>query len=143
MNLKRFAALGLVLVILVAGALALTTVGSGGTTAYAKGIAQQSYQEVSSWTAQQQEAAKRAFGVDPLTLLQQALNANDLKVLTYDDLMSQSPNAVRSAAGDNADFRNLKFLQFTKDGAKVVVGIDQNNLPVFMGGSHNVRVIAH
>lgn len=143
MSLKRLALSGLAVAVLVAGVFALTNFGSDNSTAYAKELAQKSYQSVSSWTPQQEQAAERTFGVDPRTLLQEALNAHDLKVLTYDDLVSQSPDAVPPATDETADLRNLKFLQFTKDGAKVVVGIDQTNLPVFMGRSNNWSVIAH
>ena len=142
MNLKRLALSGLAAAVLVVGAFVFTNVGSDSSTAYAKGIAQESYQLVSSWTPEQQQAAKQTFGIDARTILQEALNANDLKVLTYDELVSQSPNAVPPATAEN-DLRNLKFLQFTKDGAKVVVGIDQTNLPVFVSRSDQWSVIPH
>lgn len=141
MKLKRFALSGVVVVVLVAGVFALTNVGSGNSTVFAKGIAQKSYQLVSSLPPQRQQAIKQTFGADARTILQEAQNASDLKVLTYDELVSQSPNAV--PPGDAIDLRNLTFLQFTENGAKVVVGIDQNNVPVFMATSNQWRVTAH
>jgi hypothetical protein len=141
-SFKRLALSGLAVAVLVVGIFVLTNAGSGSSTAYAKGLAQKSYQLVSSWTPQQQQAAKRTFGLDAPTLLQEALGANDLKVLTYDEVVSQSPNAVPPAT-DDPDLRNLRFLQFTQNGTKVVVGIDQTNLPVFVGRSDNWSVIAH
>jgi anti-sigma factor RsiW len=143
MNVKRLGLSGLAVAVLVAGVFAFTNVGSGNSTAYAKEIAQKSYEVASSWTPQQEQAAERAFGVDPRTLLQEALSANDLKMLTYDELVRQSPDAVPPLTDETADLRNLKFLQFTKDGAKVVVGIDQTNLPVFMGQSERWSAIPH
>jgi hypothetical protein len=143
MNLKRLAVSGLAVAVLVAGLFAFTNVRSGNSTAYAKEIAQKSYQLVASWTPKQQQAARQTFGADAQTILQEALNANDLKVLTYDEIVSQSPNAVPPATDETDDLRKLTFLQFTKDRAKVVVGIDQTNLPVFVGRSDNWSVIAH
>jgi hypothetical protein len=142
MNLTRLALSGLAVAVLVAGVVAVTTIGSGNSTAYAKEIAQKSYQLVSSWTPEQQRAAQQTFGIDPRTLLEEALTANDLKVLTYDDLVRQSADAVPPAP-DGTDLRNLTFLQFTQDGATVVVGIDQTNLPVFVGRSDRWSAIPH
>ncbi|HWY78835.1 MAG TPA: hypothetical protein VNW29_00600 [Candidatus Sulfotelmatobacter sp.] len=118
------------------------------TTAYAEQLAQQSYQKVVNLTPGQLDILKQKVHMDPSELLQEAKNAKDLKALTYDQFVNeypmikmgystQSSNATLGALPPHPDteildMHSLKFLAFTDaNGQKVVVGIDQNNFPVF------------
>jgi hypothetical protein len=118
-----------------------------GTTpqADAQQIAQKSYQAVSSLTPEQQGKLKHSIGIgfgtgigygtpiDVRDLLQEAQNAKDLEVLTYEEFASQCP----VPPDPEGKLRNLKFLQFTNaDGLKVILGLDQNNLPAFTLASY-------
>ena len=98
--------------------------------AFAQEIARKSYQAVSSLTAEQQEALKKTTGaLDARNLLEEALSAEDLKVLTYDEFASQYPPVPPDPQGK---LHTLTFLQFThSNGMTVVLGIDQDNLPAF------------
>ena len=98
--------------------------------ASAQEIAQKSYQAVSSLTAEQQEALKKTTGaLDARNLLEEALNAKDLEVLTYDEFASQCPVPPVDPEGK---LHTLTFLRFThSNGQTVILGIDQNYLPVF------------
>ncbi|HSW96348.1 MAG TPA: hypothetical protein VLF89_00830 [Candidatus Saccharimonadales bacterium] len=117
--------------------------------AYAEEIAQKSYQAITSLSPKDQEALKLKVHMDPSELLQEAKNAKDLKSLTYDQFISQYPQ-VKLGFGtqdpndsdieksdipetsSNVDLHNFKFLAFTDtQGRNVILGIDENNLPVF------------
>jgi len=100
------------------------------TPVSAQDIARRSYQAVSSLTAEQQEALKKTTGaLDARNLLEQALSAKDLKVLTYDEFASQYPPVPPDPEGK---LRTLMFLRFThSNGMTVLLGIDQDYLPAF------------
>jgi hypothetical protein len=97
--------------------------------ASAQEIAQKSYKAVSSLTSEQQGALNKTTGaLDARNLLEEALSAEDLKVLTYDEFVDQYP----PPPDPDGKLSTLKFLQFThSNGMKVVLGIDQDNLPAF------------
>jgi hypothetical protein len=110
-----------------------------GTTpqADAQQIAQKSYQAVSSLPPEQQEKLKHTIGIDARDLLEEAQNAKDLKVLTYDEFASQYPPVPPDPEGK---LHTLMFLQFTSaDGLTIILGIDQDNLPVFATAMFSVR----
>jgi hypothetical protein len=146
-------ALGILAVVFISG---LVFIPKNDKTAYAEQIAQQSYHTVSTLTPEQQEEIKQRVHMDPTELLKDAKNAKDLQSLTYDQFISQYPEmhigpmpgdahtvqisdgdanvdpAIPTPGNESMDMHALKFLQFTdKDGNKVVIGIDQKNLPVF------------
>jgi hypothetical protein len=139
-------ALGVTVVILSASFVLLP---KNAKMAYAEEVAQKSYQAVASLNPKDQEALKQKVHMDPTELLQEAKNAKDLKSLSYDQFASQYPqikmgfstqgpkdgNSVPpeiSGTPDTMDMHNFKFLAFTDtQGRNVILGIDQNNLPVF------------
>lgn len=129
MNFKRFAFAGLFVAILIAGVFAITSNKTGSSTVYAKELAQKTYQTVENLPSDQQDRLKRTVGMDSLTVLEEAQNAKDLKVLTYDEFASQAP----LPSDPDGKLRTLKFLQFTNANDQIVIlGIDQNsNLPAF------------
>jgi hypothetical protein len=104
----------------------------------AQEIAQKSYQAVSSLTPGQQETLKKTTGsLDARNLLEEALNAKDLEVLTYDEFASQCPVPPLDPEGK---LHTLMFLRFThSNGQTVILGIDQNNLPAFCTAMFSVR----
>lgn len=126
--------------------------------AYAEQIAQASSQAVSNLTPSQLQELKQKLPADPDELLQEAKNAKDLQTLTYYQFISEYGNARLSTGGmtisangqitppalpqisgaptpATLDMHNLKFLQFTDtSGDKVVMGINQSDLPVFFFG---------
>lgn len=109
-----------------------------GQTAYAEQVAQQSYQAVSSLSPDQRTALKEKFRMDSNELLQEAKTAKDLKILTYDQFVSENPKMAQLPPPPDGkqrpDLHDAKFLQFTdKSGAKVTIGVDANDdLPVFV-----------
>ncbi len=132
-------ALSLAALVLVFGLVFMPT---STNTAYAAELAQRSYQAVTTLSPDQQGELEQRLQIDdPKALLQEAKNAKDLKVLTYDEFISQHPvppDASTSSVGKGPDLRSLTFLQFTdKNGSKVVLGIDKNtNLPAIVSVSH-------
>jgi hypothetical protein len=131
------AALGLAAVVLVIG---MVFVPANTNTAYAAELAQKSYQAVAALPpGQQGELVRKLHVSDPKALLQEAKNAKDLKVLTYDQFISQHPMPTPPASpnGKGPDLRSLTYLQFTDaDGSQVVLGIDKNsNLPAIISVS--------
>ena len=109
-----------------------------GQTAYAEQVAQQSYQAVSSLSPDQQAALKDKFRMDSNDLLQEAKTAKDLKILTYEQFVSENPQIAQMPQPPDGikrpDLQTAKFLQFTdKNGATVTIGVDANDdLPVFV-----------
>ncbi|MFZ2146581.1 MAG: hypothetical protein WAV28_05110 [Sedimentisphaerales bacterium] len=100
--------------------------------ASAQEIAQKSYKTVASLSQEQQGALKQEMHIDVLTILQEAQNAKDLRALTYDQVVSEYPENAKLI-----DSRNVKFLEFTNaDGLKILLGLDQNNLPAFTLASY-------
>ncbi len=97
--------------------------------ASAQEIAQRSYNTVASLSAEEQEALKHTISIDARDLLEEALGAKDLKMLTYDEFASQYPPVPPDPEGK---LHTLMFLQFThSNGQTVILGIDQDNLPAF------------
>jgi len=96
----------------------------------AQELAQKSYNKVTSLSPEQQEAVKKTTGaLDARDLLEEALSAEDLKVLSYDEFASQYPPVPPDPEGK---LRTLMFLRFThSNGLTVILGIDHNYLPVF------------
>jgi len=95
----------------------------------AQEIAQKSYNTVASLSQEQQIELKQTMKIDARDLLEEALNAKDLKVLTYDEFASQYPPVPPDPEGK---LHTLMFLQFTRsNGQTIILGIDQNYLPVF------------
>jgi hypothetical protein len=96
----------------------------------AQELAQKSYDKVASLSPEQQEALKKTTGaLDARDLLEEALSAEDLKVLTYDEFASQYPPVPPDQEGK---LRTLMFLRFThSNGLTVILGIDRNFLPAF------------
>ncbi len=110
-----------------------------GTTpqAYAQQIAEKSYQTVANLPPEQEEKLKHTIGIDARDLLEEAQNAKDLKVLTYDEFASQYPPVPPDPEGK---LHTLMFLQFThSNGGTIILGIDQNYLPVFSTAMFSVR----
>ncbi len=95
----------------------------------AQGIAQKSYNKVASLSPEQQESLKRTTGrLDTYDLLEEALSAEDLKVLTYKEFARQCP----VPPDPDGKLHTLMFLQFThSNGLTVILGIDQDYLPAF------------
>jgi len=95
----------------------------------AKGIAQKSYNKVASLSPEQQESLKRTTGrLDTYDLLEEALSAEDLKVLTYEEFASQCP----VPPDPDGKLHTLMFLRFThSNGLIVILGIDHHYMPVF------------
>ena len=95
----------------------------------AQAIAQKSYSKVASLSPEQQETLKRTTGrLDTYDLLEEALSAEDLKVLTYEEFASQCP----VPPDPDGKLDTLMFLQFThSNGLTVILGIDQDYLPAF------------
>lgn len=125
-NIKWFVPAGAVVAIALLVAVGINFKGT--TPVSAQEIAQKSYQTVVNLPADQQEALKHTLGMDSRTILQEALNAKDLKALTYDEFASQG----NLPPDPDGKLRTLKFLQFTRtDGQNVILGIDENNMPVF------------
>jgi hypothetical protein len=100
----------------------------------AQEIAQKSYNKVASLSPEQQETLKRTTGrLDSRDLLEEALNAEDLKVLTYEEFASQCP----VPPDPDGKLNTLIFLQFThSNGLTVILGIDQDYLPAFTSASY-------
>ena len=150
---RRLAFIGAISGVVVVAVVAVAVLFSLNSTPVnaAQQIADKSYQTVANLTPDQQAALNarmahiNAEAGDMLKALQEAKNAKDLKVLTYDQLVSQDPQAI--PPGENAsDMNNVKFLQFTDPhGQKIVLGIDQYNLPVLMSsavhGGNNYQVL--
>lgn len=120
-------------------------------TAYAEQIAQQSYHALSHLSPDKLQDLKQRLPVDPNDLLSEAKNAKDLQTITYDQFVKYTPQikmrvGMVSGKGEGdqlpplgtpetMDMHNYKFLQFTDpNGYKVILGIDENNLPVFAFG---------
>jgi len=105
--------------------------------ANAQQIAQKSYQAVSALTPEQKEALKQTVHIgDPLSVLQEAVNAEDLEVFTYDEFVSQYPDAMPPGPHP-IDMSDVKVLRFTNpSGVTIALFIDQDNLPVLMIGSY-------
>jgi hypothetical protein len=154
--INKLALSGLFIAVLALGIFALARLQAGNSTAYAKELAQKSIQAVSNLTPEQLQTLKQRLPNDPNEILDEAKNAKDLQTLTYDQFVGSYPQVQMSTNGgfmgitgkgplpvpsdalqsDTMDMRSFKFLQFTnKNGDKVVVGIDQNNLPTFAMGS--------
>lgn len=164
-RMKKFTALGAALCVIILSILyvAYGPLTNNSQTAYAEQLAQESSQAVLHLTPAELQTLKQKLPMDPNELLQEAKNAKDLKTLTYNQFVSEYPQVTKgfSTNGENAiydknpsdvsqpqvvDMHTLKFLQFTDpNGDKVVLGIDQNNLPSFAfekgkNGSTNVTV---
>ena len=96
----------------------------------AQEIAQKSYNKVTNLSPEQEEELNKTTGaLDARDLLEEALSAEDLKVLTYDEFAGQYPPAPPDPEGK---LHTLTFLKFThSNGMTVILGIDQNFLPAF------------
>lgn len=135
--LKKFAPIGAVAVIallVVVGASYFKNPSS--QVAYAKEIAQKSYQTIVNLPADQQAKISASLGMDSRTILQEAYNAKDLQALTYDEFAGQEEGPL--PPDPDGKLRTLKFLRFTNaDGQIITLGIDQNsNLPMFVTGKN-------
>ncbi len=97
--------------------------------ASAQEIAKKTYQTISNLPADQQARISGAVGFDSSTALQEAMNAPDLKALSYDEFAGSGP----IPPDPDGKLHTLKFLQYTgSQGQIVTLGIDQkSNLPVF------------
>lgn len=96
--------------------------------ASAQEIAKKTYQTVVNLPADQQAKVSGTLGFDSRTALQEAMNAKDLKAFTYDEFAGSAP----LPPDPDGKLHTLKFLQYTNaDGASVILGIDENDLPVF------------
>lgn len=111
---------------------------NNGQTAYAEQIAQQSYLAVTSLSSSQQAALRDKFRIDANALLQEAKTAKDLKILTYEQFVSENPQIAQMPTPSDGikrpDLTSAQFLQFTdKNGEMVTMGVAaQNDLPVFV-----------
>lgn len=162
-KMKRFIASGTIVAVMIMATLffVFSPLNKVNTQmAYAEQLTQASSQAVSNLTPSQLQALKQKLPEDPDEILQEAKSAKDLQILTYDQFMSEygnlrmgtggmtisangsiTPPVLPSISGapmpksESLDLHNLKFLQFTDtNGDKVVLGIDQSNLPVFVFG---------
>jgi hypothetical protein len=130
---------GVIAIIAIIAVFGLVFKGTG-TEVSAKEIAQRSFKAVSSLTPAQQESLRQEHHLTggPEELLNQAQNAEDLKVLSYDEFVSQYENMLPPPfPGVNApDMRDMTFLKFTgADGATNIIGIsNEDNLPVLAMG---------
>ncbi|OGO15097.1 MAG: hypothetical protein A2Z02_05230 [Chloroflexi bacterium RBG_16_48_7] len=129
-------AAGLALCALVIVLVSTIVIPNATNTAYAKQVADQSYHAVSNLSSEQLGKLKTKIIGDPHDLLQQARNARDLKVLTYEEFIATNLLPVKN--GGPADLLDAEFLQFTDaDGDKVIIGVDRtSNLPVVVVGIH-------
>jgi hypothetical protein len=162
-TMKKFLSVGIIVTVMIVATLfivfsPLSLENNNTQRVYAEQIAQASSQAVSNLTPSQLQALKQKLPADPDELLQEAKNAKDLQMLTYDQFISEYGNAQLSTGGmiisanghiiptmlpqitgaptpETLDRHNLKFLQFTDaNGDKVVMGINQSDLPVFFFG---------
>jgi hypothetical protein len=135
MRKRKFASIGIgfaVIALLFIGIIGLMPKNT--KTAYAAEVAQKSYNAVVTLKPEQQaELRHKVMGGDPKELLEKAKQAKDLKVLTYDEFVTQQPSPPpgKSPDGKSPELQNLKFLQFTDDdGSTVTLGVDPlTNLP--------------
>lgn len=151
-TMKKFLSVGIIAIVMIVATLfiAFSPLSHNNTQqAYAEQLAQESSQAVSNLTPSQLQALKQKLSVDTDLgeLLQEAKNAKDLKTLTYDQFTSEYPQkGMLSNTGGSLpsgapspevmDMHNLKFLQFTDaNGDKVVLGINQSDLPIFVFGT--------
>jgi len=161
--MKKFLSVGIIATVMIVAALfvvfsPLSHENNNTQRAYAEQIAQASSQAISNLTPSQLQELKQKLPADPDELLQEAKNAKDLQTLTYDQFMSEYGNTRFGTGGmtsntkgaiihpvlpsisgaptpEIVDMHNLKFLKFTDaNGDKVVMGISQNDLPVFVLG---------
>ena len=159
--MKKFLNVGIIALVLIVAALFVVFSPMARTNtqrAYAEQLAQDSSQAVAQLTPSELQKLKQRLPLDPDELLQEAKNAKDLQILTYDQFMSEYGNVTMGTGGmtvnangsitppalpngtlnpgpQTIDMHNLKFMQFTDtQGDKVVIGIDQNNLPTFFFG---------
>lgn len=104
MNLKKFTFASLIVAVLVAGVFTLTGNKSGGSTVYAKELVEKSINVLTSLPAGQ----KQTLGVptDAISVLNEAKNAKDLKVLTYDEVKNRLPTEGQPGVG--AETRNIE-----------------------------------
>lgn len=160
-TMKRFLSVGIIALVMIVAMLFIvySPLSQNNTQrAYAEQIAQASVQAVSNLTPSQLQTLKQKLPADPDELLQEAKNAKDLQTLTYDQFISEYGNIRLGTGGmtistnghitppvlpqitgapspETLDMHNLKFLQFTDaNGDKVVMGINQNDLPIFFFG---------
>ena len=133
MRNKKFITAGAALAIIaVAIVLILAFAPQNAKPALAAEVAQKSYQAVAALGPEQKGALVRKLQVgDLMEKLQRAQNAKDLKVLTYDQFISENPIPE---VDNSPDLHSLTFLQFTDtDGTTIVVGINlETQLPEFV-----------
>ncbi len=132
-------------IVAIAIALVLAFMPQGTTPVEAAVVAQKSYQAVQALAPEQQatlQANLKNNAPDPnlktdnmaSEMLQKALNAKDLKTLTYDQFVSRYPaGRLAILTTKYADLKTFTFLQFTdSDGTLTVLGINpKTNLPEF------------
>lgn len=119
---RRFVPAGIVATIALVAVIA--NLNGSLSQASAQEVAKKSYQTVTDLPTDQQAELKRMFGDDMLDYLQNAEKNTDLKMLTFDEYISQ-----RNLPAESADnLRNMKFLQYAEeDGKEITIGVDQDN----------------
>ncbi len=147
MKYKRLALSGAVVAVLAIGLFTKVGIDSGSFAAYAKEIAKKGMQTVSRLSTEQEKALEERFKADTDTLLNEALKAPDLRVLTYDQfeklagskkqrlemrrqgILMEDPTLEK----DPAELKQAKFLLFTgSQGGLVFIGFSEDNLPLII-----------
>jgi len=143
-NTKKFTPVGAIALIAIIAVVSIISLTGNPSPVSAKEIAEKSFQVVANLSPEDKTALKIKTGLDQFAL-EEAKQAEDLKVLTYDELTNNYPELnddintmVMFPADSNKNdvLKHLTFLQYTKkfDGQvkKIILAINtENDLPVF------------
>lgn len=121
-KVKKIMPVGVLATIILAAV--IVNVSGSLSSASAEELAKKSYQIVSELPAERQADLKQMFGDNVFDNLQNAGEAEDLKLLTFDEYVKERNLPVESAD----TLRNMQFLQYEEaDGSEVTIGVDRDN----------------
>ena len=119
---KRFIPAGILAVVALVAVIA--DMNGSLSSVSAEELAKKSYQTVAELPADRQEELRRTFGDDVFDNLEGAGKAEDLKMFSFDEYVSEYDLPAEAAE----NLRNMEFLQYQEaDGRKVVIGVDRDN----------------
>lgn len=148
-NTKKFTPFGVIALIAIVAVVGIISLTGNPSSVSAKEIAEKSFQVVANLSPEDKTALKIKTGLDQFTL-EEAKQADDLKTLTYNELIDNYPqlnnniNVMFPADSKKNDvLEHLTFLQYTKKFddqiKKIILAINsENDLPVF-GYAENIH----